>query len=280
MQPKPYAGFEDAAVELELSNVDVAGGPTIGDAYGKLIRDAFETDFDHHSTYHVYEFDDGMMGVRNVRYMFRPPAEWRPGDIWALERAQGECLDIGMGAGRVCLALQDKGLWATGIDRSEGAVDVARKRGVKNAVVGDIADIDGRFARASFDTVFMLGMGLGLLGTPELAPRVLRALHTATTPGARILGEGSAPVSPDNPRNIAYLEKNKARGWWPGQNLHRLRYRQWATPWTPLFFAETDVLASFIEPHGWRMGEVYQINSMSYVAELHRLDTLTSTPRE
>ncbi|OXM69613.1 class I SAM-dependent methyltransferase [Amycolatopsis vastitatis] len=274
MQPKPYAGFEDLTTEPETSNVDAYADPITGDAYGELIRDAYESDFAHHSIYHVYEFDDGMVNVRNVRYMFRPPVEWRPGDLWALERASGECLDIGMGAGRVCLALQERGLQATGFDRSAGAVKVAYERGVHQAHVGEVADMENKFRPASFDTIFMLGLGLGLLGSPEMAPRILRTLHNITAPGGSILGEGSSPVAPDNPRNIAYLEKNRARGWMPGQNIHRLRYRQWATPWTPLFFAEPDVLARLIEPHGWLMGEVFNVDSLSYVAEIHRLDNL------
>lgn len=272
MQQKPYSGFEVVWSKSDVRARHIDAKPVIGDAYGFLIRDAFETDSGHSSNAHVYEYDDGLIVVRDVEYMFRPPADWSPGDLWALDRAEGDCLDIAMGAGRVSLALQERNLWAKGIDQSAGAVEVARERGVKAASVCDISDIGSNLQPATYDTVFMLGMGLGLLGAPARAPGILRALHAVTAPGARILGEGSMPVAPDRPRNIDYLEWNRNRGWQPGQSMHRMRYRRWSTPWMPLWFAEQEELAKFVEPHGWRMGELFTTGAMSYVAEFHRLD--------
>src|SRR5947207_11823097 len=128
----------------------------------------------------------------------------------ALRLARGRVLDVGAGAGRVALHLQEKGLDVVAIDSSPGAIKVCRKRGVKDARVLRIEDVDESLGL--FDTVVMFGNNLGLLTSRAKGRRLLRRLQRVTTDRARILGEILDPYTTKDPVHLAYHERNRKRG--------------------------------------------------------------------
>src|SRR5688572_335456 len=65
--------------------------------------------------------------------------QWSLLEQQAVDRAKGRILDIGCGAGRHSLYLQQKGFAVTGIDNSPGAVEVCKLRGLKNVTVRPLA---------------------------------------------------------------------------------------------------------------------------------------------
>jgi len=74
----------------------------------------------------------------------------------------------------------------------------------------------------------------GLVGTAADAVRVLRTLDGLTTPSAKIVLDSVDPHQDANPADLAYQQKNRARGQLPGQVTIRLRYGGSATPWYEL----------------------------------------------
>src|SRR5262245_52294093 len=79
-------------------------------------------------------------------------------DSIAVERCIGRVLDIGAGAGSHSLAIQERGLEVTSVDVSEKAVEVMRRRGCKNAKVGDVFDSYSEL----FDTVLVI-LNIGIV---------------------------------------------------------------------------------------------------------------------
>ena len=99
-------------------------------------------------------------------------------------------LDIGCGAGRVSLHLQERGLEVVAIDASPGAVEVARRRGVRDARVLDLTDVGPELGH--FDTILLLRNNFGLTG-PRRAPAALRRLSRVARPGAVLVTDSVDP---------------------------------------------------------------------------------------
>ena len=79
----------------------------------------------------------------------RWPAHHRAG----MRFARGRVLDVGSGAGRVAMHLQGRGQEVVAIDNSPGAVEVCRRRGVRDARLLSIDDVDESLG--IFDTIVM-----------------------------------------------------------------------------------------------------------------------------
>ena len=109
---------------------------------------------------------------------------------------------------------------------------MCRRRGVRDVRLLPLAAVDASLG--IFDTVLMMCGNFGLVGTAENAVLVLRTLHGMTTPGAKIVLDSVDPHEDENPAELAYQERNRARGRFPGQVTIRLRYRELATPWYEL----------------------------------------------
>ena len=99
-------------------------GQQIYDHHLGLIADDFRE---------VGERDDGhVQTYEHPRWYFAPVDEWDPHLQKAMDYVRGRTLDIGCGAGRVALPLQQRGVDVVGIDSSPLAVRTCRERGVND----------------------------------------------------------------------------------------------------------------------------------------------------
>lgn len=238
------------------------------DAYGAAIRDHYEGE----ETYEVIERDDGWIGLSaGATLYFSEYDEWADRTRAAVERVQGRVLDVGCGAGRHALYLQEQGYEVVGIDVSPGAVEVSRDRGVDARAldVADVRDLDGEF-----DTVVMFGNNFGLVGTRATAPEVLGGLAAVTTDDARILAETRDPYATDHPDHTDYHEFNRERGRLGGALRIRTRYGRRASPWFDYLMVSPDEMRELLGPTAWELAEVVEPNSLDssgdYVAELRK----------
>ncbi len=147
---------------------------------------------------------------------------------------RGRVLDVGCGAGRVALHLQQHGQEVVAIDVSPLAAEVSRRRGVQDARVLSIADVDKRVR--PIDTIMMMGNNFGLFGSARRAKRLLHRFDLIGSDRKRIVAEVLDPYTTDDPDHLSYHERNRQRGRLPGQARLRIRHRHYTTPWFDYLF--------------------------------------------
>jgi len=239
-----------------------------GDGYGELLLAAL--DESDNEVLEIVERDDGFIMASSFGpdLYLAPYRKWPSRQRRALRFAQGRVLDVGAGAGRVALHLQQKGHEVVAIDPSPGAVDVCRRRGVRDARVLKLEEADRSLGR--FDTVVMYGNNLGLLSSRPKGRRLLRRLHGITTERGRILGEILDPYPDTSPIHLAYHQRNRKRGRMSGQIRIRIRYRDLATPWLDYLFLSRPELEELVEGTGWLLARTIEDEGPIYVAVLEK----------
>jgi SAM-dependent methyltransferase len=240
--------------------------PEVGDAFGEMIRDAYAVRTGigprplaggrlPRPVIEVIERDDGLINGAPADHYLDEPDAWQPHDHRALRLARGAVLDIGVGAGRTAIELQRRGTAVTGLDTSAGAIEVARKRGLRDTVLTTVDEYAAR-AQTRYDTFLMLGNNLGLIESRERAPVFLDALAVLSRPGARIIAHGTDPYGTTDPVHVAYHRRNRDRGRLGGQLRLRLRYRMVASAWFDYLVCSIDELESILADTSWRLASV------------------------
>ena len=177
-------------------------------------------------------------------------------------------LDVGCGAGRVALYLQEEGHEVVGIDNSPLAVEVCRQRGVADARLMSITETGKELGR--FDAVIMFGNNFGLFGTPERARWLLRRWKAMTTPQAQIIAETRDPAQTSNADHLAYHERNRQRGRLPGQVRIRVRFRRAVGNWFDYLFVSPKEMEEIVAGTGWRLARTIDSPGPGYVAILEK----------
>jgi SAM-dependent methyltransferase len=204
-------------------------------------------------SFEVIEREDGYVEVTNTRMYFDDFEHWSKDERKAIGLAWGRVLDIGCGAGRHSLHLQGKGLDVVAIDRSPLTVKVAKLRGVKNARIMPLEDID--FEPNSFDTILMLGGNFALVGSPERARRLFRKLYRMTSADALVIAQAVDPYGADNPAQLEYYALNRKKGKLPGQWRVRIRFHQYVTRWFDLLHNSKKEMREILSGTKWRVRE-------------------------
>jgi SAM-dependent methyltransferase len=237
------------------------------DGYGKQLLAQF---YGQEPTAEIIERDDDYIDTGSEPgYYFTRRDEWRELERKAVDLARGRILDVGCGAGRHALYLQEKGFDVTGIDNSPGAIKVCRLRGLKRALVRPIEEID-KFRRNSFDTILMMGNNFGLFGGAENARLILEKMSRVTKPDARIIAGTRDPYKTDLKEHLEYLRFNKRRGRLPGQIRIRVRYGKTVGDWFDLLFVSPDEMRKILEKTDWRVREFLDSGSANYFAVIEK----------
>lgn len=125
----------------------------------------------------------------SVAYLFRNYDDMPKLEQKALQLAKGKVLDVGCGAGSHALELQnERKLEVTAIDISENAVKACQLRGIKNAFVENVLDLD---PKNKFDTILLLMNGTGIFGTLNETAKYLQKLKSLLNEGGQILIDSS-----------------------------------------------------------------------------------------
>ena len=219
---------------------------------------------------HVIERDDGFIDEIDTGSYFLPHEEWPDFEREAVREAQGRVLDVGCGAGRVAVWLQEAGHEVVGIDVSPLALEVSKGRGVRHCMLMDVRELE--FPGGHFDTVLMLGNNLGIGGNVEATRGGLEGLHRVTGKGGIILAGCMDPLQTDKPHHISYHERNRRRGLPPGLVRIRIGFKGEFGAWFDLLFVGEGDLRGVLEPTGWEISRIYSSGGPRYVAVLTKKD--------
>ena len=154
------------------------------DLFGKAILD-FQTNNSPEDL--ITETSISEADEMSVSYLFRSFAEMPKIEQKALQMAKGKILDIGCGAGSHSLYLQEKRFAVTSIDISENAILACKLRGLHNARVQNVLDIENE----KFDTILLLMNGTGIFGTLKETTKYLHKLKSLLKPNGQILIDSS-----------------------------------------------------------------------------------------
>jgi SAM-dependent methyltransferase len=235
------------------------------DAYGQEIMLILQG----HDVSEIIERDDGYIDSMGGHYLLAPFSKWDRSERAAIKLARGRVLDVGAGGGRVSLYLQDQGLDVLAIDISPLAIEVCKRRGIRNVRVLDFAKIDERLG--TFDTVVMYGNNFGLFGSPARAKRLLRRLHTMTSSDARIIAETLDPYATKVPEHLAYHRRNRKRGRSGGQVRIRARSKLLKTPWFDYLFVSRKEMRDIVRDTGWHVVRTIPERGEQYVAIIEKV---------
>ncbi len=186
-------------------------------------------------------------------------------DQRALREARGRVLDVGAGAGRHALELQDGGCDVLAIDVSATCVDIMRRRGVRQAEVQDIHSA----LQGPFDTILFLMQSIGIAGSFAGLEVLLGRLAEILAPGGQILLDSSelSLVEEDEPVLDGGIEVH-----FEYRNLRGRRF-----PW--LYIDESDML-ELCRARGWHCEILERVEDTGeYLARLQLLAAAASSPR-
>ncbi len=233
------------------------------DAFGSALRDFTEG----RGGEEIIERDDGMITLSAAaEHYFEEPAGH---DREVLDHVHGRVLDVGAGAGRIALYLQQRGHDVVAIDVSPLAVEVMRMRGIADGRRMPLRDVN-RKELGTFDSVVMMGNNFGLFGERSRARRLLRRLDRMTSKGAVIVAQSRDPYQTTDDFHFAYQEQNRQRGRMAGQLRIRVRYKIMKTPWLDYLLVSPTEMADIVAGTGWRIREVVGTDSPDFTAIIEK----------
>ena len=218
------------------------------DAFGRYLYDQFEADENAFAI--VIEREDGLVDAGDVRDLYSADfARWPRYEQEAMSFVTGRVLDIGCGAGRHALYLQENGFDVLGIDVSPMAVEVCKRRGLRQVRVMSISQVSSRLG--TFDTILMMGHNFGLFGSFDGARHLLKKFDRVTAPGSRIVAITLDPYQTSEPEHLEYHKLNLRKGRMGGQMRLRVRYKKYRTPWFDYLFVSTAEMVEILKGTGW-----------------------------
>lgn len=227
-----------------------------------------------HGGRHAYELverDDGYLDLSGGPDAYTAPfRDWADCEKRAIKHAQGRVLDIGCGAGRHAVYLQERGHDVLGIDISPLALKVAKLRGLRKTRLLPITKVSRRLG--TFDTILLLGNNFGLLANQARARWLLRRFKAVMPRDGRIIASSLDIYQSGDKVHLAYQRANRRRGRMGGQIRMRLRYREYATPYFDYLMVSLKEMEKIVDGTGWAIARHYKTAGPLFAVVLERDD--------
>ena len=191
--------------------------------------------------------DDGVEALLPVSLFFRSPTEFPPIEVTALEHCRGNVLDIGAGSGLHSLFLESVGGNVTALDISPEAADIMIQRGLSDVRCADILDFDG----GPFDTLLMLGHGIGIVGDLPGLKRFLARARRLIRDDGQLLADSLDVRRTDDRKHLAYHEANRRAGRYVGETRVQFEYDGHVGPYCGWVHLDPQTLAQYAGLAGW-----------------------------
>ncbi len=179
----------------------------------------------------------------------------------ALELCKGKVLDIGSGAGSHSIWLQENGLDVTGIDISEGAVLLSRKRTLRKVVNEHMLN-----HTETYDTLLLLMNGTGIFEKINKVNTYLQHLKSMLHPGGQILMDGS---------DIKFMFEDEDGGYWVdtmreyyGEVTFSMSYKGHKSELFDWLYLDFDTLKAFAQKNELKCELVLEGDHYDYLARL------------
>jgi len=207
--------------------------------------------------------DDGLVTPLPASGFFRDPREFNIESI-ALGLARGRVLDVGAGTGIHSKYLQDKGLSVCAIDVLQEAVHVMLERGVRDVRRADIVSFEGE----RFDTIIMMGHGIGVVETISGLDRFLSVANGLLMRGGQILLTSVDVRCSTEPKDLAYQQQNIEAGRYFGEIRMRFTYGDIAGPLCGWLHVDAQTLTEHARQFGWCFQLICRQDDGNYLAKL------------
>jgi SAM-dependent methyltransferase len=230
------------------------------DAFGHMVYDHLTK----RPVYEIIERDDGLVEVDNGTGYFNEFRAWSSSEKRSMRYVRGRVLDIGSGAGRFALYIQNLGHEVVCLDNSPLALEVCRIRGLKNTALLPFSEISPKLG--IFDTVIMMGNNFGLFGSFKKAKRLLQKLSKITSTHGRIIASTNDVYQTEDPVHLSYQERNRKRGRMSGQIRIRARYRTYANPWFEYLMVSKEEMVNILDGTDWKINRFIDSENPLYVA--------------
>jgi SAM-dependent methyltransferase len=215
--------------------------------------------------------DDGHEARLPASHFFRGEEAFTGLELIALARCAGYVLDIGTAAGSQALALQRRGLRVTAIDICPRAVAIANARGVADARCADVMG----FAGGPFDTLLMLGHGIGMVETMAGLGAFLGSAGSLLAPGGQLLLDSMDAAATTDPVHLAYHEANRRAGRYIGEIRMQFQFGGMTGPLCGWLQVDAATLAAEAARLGWACEVVWRGARGDYLAALTRPQPVT-----
>ena len=197
-----------------------------------------------------------------IDYYFREEQDFPSWEREALDHCRGHVLDVGAGGGCHALSLQQRGLKVTAIDISPGAVEVMKKRGIKDARLVDFFDLEN----IRFDTLWLMMNGIGIVGTYEGLHSFLQKVPSVLNPGGRVILDSSdlAYLLEDEEIRVEMLNREKPFG----EVTFQTTYKDISSEPFPWLYLDFDSLKQIASGYNYHCSLLIQGPHFEYVAAL------------
>ncbi len=234
------------------------------DAFGQMV-------WAQHSgieSFEVMERDDGYIDVGDPKIYFSEWKDWAPFEQRSMYFPKGRVLDIGCGAGRHALYLQEKSFDVLGIDISPLAIKVCKLRGLKKTRVMAVDEVN--FKPNSYDTILMMGNNFGLFANFGKARRLLKRFYRMTSKNAIIIACTNDIYKTDNPAHLLYQKLNRERGRMGGQIRMRFRFKEYTSKWFDYLMVSKEELEEILRGTGWKTKEFIDSVDSFYIGIIEK----------
>lgn len=198
----------------------------------------------------------------SVAYLFRTYQDMPKIEKKALQLAKGKILDVGCGAGSHSLYLQQKGFEVTAIDISPKAIQACQLRGVKDARIQHLLELENE----QFDTILLLMNGTGIFGTLAETSKYLQKLKSLLTPNGQIILDSSDIIYMfDQDEDGAYMVP--ATGYY-GELTFNVSYKGQTEDVFPWLYLDYNTLQNAAHANGLQCELLLEGNHFDYLARL------------
>ena len=223
------------------------------DVFGQALKGYLKGDLSQY----VIRGKDGNDEKINIDTFFTSYFDWEDYEKTLIaNHAEGRILDIGAGAGRHSLFLQDRGFDVHAIDNSPQAVRLMEIRGLKKVYLMDLRKIN--FPPEYFDTALIMFNDLGLAGTIKNTVKLLKKLFTMTKPTGKVIVTLRNPLAGNSSSEL--MEKIKIR----------MEYNDAIGNWFNSIMVSPDELKNLIRDTGWFVTDIIEGKDGFYGAVLKK----------